>query len=53
MVLHHIGDKKSTEDMASLQAEIDSLTTSMKDDSKGPRHVAVGVDVTEDDAGQR
>ena len=53
LVLHHIGDTKSMEDMVSLQAEINSFTASMKNDGQGPRHVAVGLDVTSEAAGQR
>lgn len=53
LVLHHIGDAKSTDDMRSLQAEIDTLTASISQEGNSPRYVAVGADVTSENAGQR
>lgn len=55
LVLHHVGDDKSTKDMVSLQAEINSLSAGLKNDTggQGPRHVAVGLDVTSEATGQK
>lgn len=55
-MLHHVGDPQSQRDIQSLKSEIASLSQGpdVSALSKGgPGYVDIGIDVTNEDAGER